>query len=264
MPVLFAVLKVAAILLFIVAALLVAAMFVPLGFAIEYRPGRVQVWAVYGPLRRTVWSRQARPKPARKSNTQAPSDTPPAAHETPPATPPPPSPKTTDTQESKTLPPEPVVQHTVPGTVPPKPTEEKEEASSGAVMGRLERILDLMTENPRALASCVLGHMRWLQRHSRFKIHIRHLNVFWTVTGEDAAQTAIAYGAEMAALNTLLALAQQTVRMQSDCLWLEPDFTGTRLAERRISCTVSARAILMFHLLYRIWKDPLLQPASQR
>ena len=80
---------------------------------------------------------------------------------------------------------------------------------------------------------------------------------------EDASRTAVVYGAEMAAFNTALALVQQTVLLQSDRLWLEPDFLGNRRAERRISCTVSASAILMFHLLYRIWKDPLLQPVPQ-
>ena len=42
-----------------------------------------------------------------------------------------------------------------------------------------------------------------------------------------------------------------------------PDFTGQRRQEREISFTVSACAALMFHLLYRIWKDPLLQPAPR-
>lgn len=276
MPILFAVLKVIAVLLLILAALLVTAMMLPLGFAVEYRPGRLRVSAVYGPLRRTIWSRRARHKA-------------PAADNKPPA---PPSSATKEeaskaqsaaevegqqkaegrpshpgeehppAQTDAAVPPQ-AVPKPAPMPQPPLPSEDEEETSSGAILGRLERILELLTEDPRALANCVLGHMRWLHRHSFFKIQIRHLRVFWTVTCEDAARTAVVYGAEMAALNTLLALVQQTVILQSDQLWLEPDFVGTRRAERRISCTVSAKAILMFHLLYRIWKDPLLQPVPQ-
>ena len=92
---------------------------------------------------------------------------------------------------------------------------------------------------------------------------IRHADVYWTVTCEDAAATAIAYGAEMAALNTALALIQQTVRLQSDRLWLEPDFTGQSMTNVGLPARCRASAVLMLHLLYRIWKDPLLQPQEQ-
>lgn len=236
MPVLLAVLKILAVLLVILVVLAVVALLLPLGFALEYRPDRFRVSAVYGPFRRTVWShRMHRPKQGQivdaLKETAAEAPAPPAAKEE---------------------------------VVPPEPSqeEEEEELPSGA-MGRLERMILLLEDNPKALADCVLGHMRWLHRHSIFKMSIRHADVFWTVTCEDAAKTAIAYGAEMAALNTAIALVQQTVRLQSDRLWLEPDFTGNRRAERKIACTVSASAILMLHLLYRVWKDPLLQPQTQ-
>lgn len=266
MPVLLAVLKIAAILVLAIVVLLVAAMLMPLGFAVEYRPGRIRVSAVYGPLRRTVWSRRAQRKAIRKKDNQPATGTTLSTEQQPLSAPVPPAAQAEERRRSPKPPQAPEGHSTPPASsvpLPPEP-EEEQEVSSGAVVGRLERILELLTEDPKALATCVLGHLRWLQRHSWFKIQIRHLDVFWTVTGEDAAHTAIVYGAEMAALNTLLALVQQMIAIQSDRLWLEPDFTGTQRAERRISCTVSARAILMFHLLYRIWKDPLLQPVSQR
>ena len=124
-------------------------------------------------------------------------------------------------------------------------------------------MLTLLEDDPQALLHCAWEHMRWLDRHSFFKVWVRHLNVFWTVTCEDASRTAIAYGAALSALNTALAAAQQMLHLQSDRLCLEPDFTGQRRQEREISFTVSACAALMFHLLYRIWKDPLLQPAPR-
>ena len=93
-------------------------------------------------------------------------------------------------------------------------------------------------------------------------MRVRRLQVFWTVTCEDAAATAIAFGAAMTALNTALAAVQQAIPLQSEGLWLEPDFTGARRADRHIFGIVQARAILMLHLLYRVWNDPLLQPQT--
>lgn len=266
MPFVLAVLKVLAIFLLLVAVLVIVALLLPLGFAVEYRPGRFRVSAVYGPFRRTIWAHRtrsraasaAREKPAvsqrgSAADSSTASDTP-----TPKAAP--------VTPEAEAAPP-PVAGQPAPGepgTAPePLLPEEEEEALPEGAMGRLERMLILLEEDPRKLGNCVLGHMRWLHRHSFFKMSIRQVDIFWTVTCEDAAATATVYGAEMAAFNTALALVQQTVRLKCKRLWLEPDFTGARRAERKIACVVSASAILMIHLLYRIWKDPLLQPAQQ-
>lgn len=63
----------------------------------------------------------------------------------------------------------------------------------------------------------------------------------------------------------LLAFVQQHVRLQSDRLWLEPDFTGQRAGERSISFSLKSCAgvllWLLLRLLRRLWKDPQLQPA---
>lgn len=267
MTVLFALVKILAVLVCVLIAIVITALLLPLGFAVEYRPNRLRVVAVYGPLRRTIWSHRLHKraifsKPDRHDNKSESRPQPaPFRKEAEEISEPAPEQETKLTELVKPdSPPEAAVQ-----PLPAEPVqEEDEEMESGAVLGRLERMIELAAEDPKALGNCVLQHMRWLQRHSIFKVHISHLNIFWTVTGDDAAETAIAYGAEMAAFNMLLALAQQMILLQSDCLWLEPDFTGTRHSERRISGTVSARAILMFHLLYRIWKDPLLQPATTK
>ena len=57
----------------------------------------------------------------------------------------------------------------------------------------------------------MFGHLRWVGRFLARHIKVQHLTVFWTVTGEDAAQTAGLYGAAMAAANNLLAFLQQVV-----------------------------------------------------
>lgn len=270
MVILLTILKVLAIVLGVVAVLVAVAVLLPLGFSVEYHPGYLRVSAVYGPLRRTIWSKHLRFRKKRpKQHNAVPSQPSASSKAEPPVRPEP-----AGAEPAAAAPGSPTNPVSAPPEAPPPPAEEappkpapavppeEEEVETGAIMGRVERIVELLAEDPKTLANCVLGHMHWLQKHSFFKVHVRHLNVFWTVTCEDAAKTAVAYGAEIAALNTALALVQQSVLLQSDRLWLEPDFLGTRRPERHISCTVSASAILMFHLLYRIWKDPLLQPSA--
>ena len=245
MPVLLLALKILAGLLLAVLVLLAAALLLPLGIAVEYRPGRIEIAAVCGPVRRSLRTYRT---PAAKPGGQKKPEPPGAA----------PAPETTETsvppgagERPQPAPPEPP---------PEEPEHAAPEEETGQKDGKLERILTLLEEDPAAVAACLWRHARWLGRHSPFKMQVRRLHVFWTVTCEDAAATAIAFGAAMTALNTALAAVQQAIPLQSDGLWLEPDFTGERRAQRRISGIVQARAILMLHLLYRVWNDPLLQP----
>lgn len=258
MAVLLTVLQILAVFVAVLLILFVVALLLPLGFAVEYRPDHFRVSAVYGPLRRTVWYHRFRRKKSYNAtvSSQTESSSSPAREAAP-----------TQAASLPSVGEGPAEQVSL-GKLPSAPEkaalpEEEEEELPSGVAGRLDRMLSLLEEEPQTFGRCVLGHMRWLHRHSLFKISVRHADVFWTVTCEDASTTAIAYGAELAAFNTALALVQQTVHLQSDRLWLEPDFTGTRRSERKIACTVSASAILMAHLLYRIWKDPLLQPQPQ-
>ena len=81
---------------------------------------------------------------------------------------------------------------------------------------------------------------KWLRR-----VRVCHLKVFWTVTGADAADTAISYGAYMAACNTALAVARDHLTIQSDLLRLEPDFTGEQKEKRSISCQILSRTYII-------------------
>ena len=56
---------------------------------------------------------------------------------------------------------------------------------------------------------------------------VSKLNVIWTITGETAAETAILYGQTLTTLNTILAIAQDHIKIQADQLWLEADYTGS-------------------------------------
>ena len=99
-------------------------------------------------------------------------------------------------------------------------------------------------------------------------LRLAHVTVFWTVTGQDAAATAVTYGALLGALNTAWALLQQSVRVQADRLWLEPDFTGQQKADRCISLQVrSCAAVLLWLALRfarRLYKEPLWQPEKSK
>lgn len=86
--------------------------------------------------------------------------------------------------------------------------------------------MQLLSNDPMAFARCMLGHTDWLGRHLLRSVRVSGLDIFWTVTADEASATAELFGAEMALANNLLALVQQYIRVQSDRLWLEPDFTG--------------------------------------
>lgn len=91
---------------------------------------------------------------------------------------------------------------------------------------------------------------KWLRR-----VRVCHLKVFWTVTGADAADTAISYGAYMAACNTALAVARDHLTIQSDLLRLEPDFTGEQKEKRSISCQILSRMYIILLVVRTLMRE---------
>ena len=237
MAILFFILRLIGWVLLAILLLLVVALLLPLGIQAAYRPGEAFAKAFYGSLKFTLWPRggtqgTALPAPAPRpaaTAAQAEAKTTPASapEETPPA------------QNSK-------------GGLP------------FGISDHIDAAMQLLSDDPMAFAKCMLGHTGWLGRRLLRTVRVQHLDVFWTVTADEASTTAELYGAEMAALNNLLAFLQQYIRLQSDRLWLEPDFTGERTGERNISFRVSIGTgvllWLLLRLLWRLWKDPQLQP----
>lgn len=135
------------------------------------------------------------------------------------------------------------------------------------ISARIDAAMQLLSNDPMAFARCMLGHTGWLGRHLLRSVRMSGLDIFWTVTAGEASATAELFGAEMALANNLLALVQQYIRVQSDRLWLEPDFTGERAGERIVSFRLTSCAAvllwLVIRLLHRLWKDPQLQPAAK-
>ncbi len=254
--------------------ILLAALILPLGIRFSYRPGSLQVRAYYGPLQFTLWPRDgagsapaapqpaAAPAPSAGTSAATEGKTPHAATAGKPSAPP-----ATKAAAPHTLPESAAAPQ--PGSADTAPPEPESTPPKGSLpFGISEHISaarQLLSDDPMAFASCMLGHTGWLGRLCLRALRITNLDIFWTVHAEEAAATAALYGAEMALANNLLAFVQQHVRLQSDRLWLEPDFTGQRAGERSISFSLKSCAgvllWLLLRLLRRLWKDPQLQPA---
>ena len=132
--------------------------------------------------------------------------------------------------------------------------------------GLVERVLGAFRSNPveflSHLFSLVMAAGGWLLHGVR----ITRLRVLWTVTREDASDTAITYGRAVDALNTALAVARDHMKIESEELRLEPDFTGERAAQRRISFELFTRPVIVLvigvRLLRRFLHDPVLFPKA--
>lgn len=282
MAILFFILRLIGWVLLAILLLLVVALLLPLGIQAAYRPGEAFAKAFYGPLKFTLWPRggtqgaqsKAKSKPTQKSPEKPDTSPPPTVIKTVegekasvtvkvepdksalPAPAPRPA-ATTAQAEAKTTP-----------ASAPEETPPAQNSKGGLPFGisdHIDAAMQLLSDDPMAFAKCMLGHTGWLGRRLLRTVRVQHLDVFWTVTADEAGTTAELYGAEMAALNNLLAFLQQYIRLQSDRLWLEPDFTGERTGERNISFRVSIGTgvllWLLLRLLWRLWKDPQLQPA---
>lgn len=281
MAILFFILRLIGWVLLAILLLLVVALLLPLGIQAAYRPGEAFAKAFYGPLKFTLWPRggtqgtqsKAKSKPTQKSPEKPDTSPPPTVIKTVegekasvtikvepdksalPAPAPRPA-ATTAQAEAKTTP-----------ASAPEKTPPAQNSKGGLPFGisdHIDAAMQLLSDDPMAFAKCMLGHTGWLGRRLLRTVRVQHLDVFWTVTADEASTTAELYGAEMAALNNLLAFLQQYIRLQSDRLWLEPDFTGERTGERNISFRVSIGTgvllWLLLRLLWRLWKDPQLQP----
>lgn len=284
MAILFFILRLIGWVLLAILLLLVVALLLPLGIQAAYRPGEAFAKAFYGPLKFTLWPRggtqgaqsKAKSKPTQKSPEKPDTSPPPTVIKTVegekasvtikvepdksalPA--PAPRPAATAAQaEAKTTP------ASAPEETPPA-QDSKGDLPFG-ISDHIDAAMQLLSDDLMAFAKCMLGHTGWLGRRLLRTVRVQHLDVFWTVTADEAGTTAELYGAEMAALNNLLAFLQQYIRLQSDRLWLEPDFTGERAGERIVSFRLTSCAAvllwLVIRLLHRLWKDPQLQPAAK-
>ena len=266
MTILLAILKFFGVLLLVLLLLLLAALLLPLGLDIRYKAGRWQVQARYAMLHFTLYPPKSAPQQTPSPAPETPKENPPAAEKPNP----PPAAKAEPAQNTqKADKPQPPPKQPTP---PADKAQAKPKPQAGGlpfgIGARIDAALALLQRDPVAFVKCAFGHLGWLGRSAAKSLRLEHVTVFWTVTGQDAAATAVTYGALLGALNTAWALLQQSVRVQADRLWLEPDFTGQQKADRCISLQVrSCAAVLLWLALRfarRLYKEPLWQPEKSK
>lgn len=240
-----------ALLVLLVVVLVLAALLlvVPVGISVRWTPavGAV-VNACLGPVRYMLYPRRKKkakkkPKPAQEKTETG---------ERPPKAPEPAAPTAT------AMPEEPAA--SAPAEAPTRETE------TAAAVPDPEPPLPPLTDIPQdelepderdALLGAAKVFFQTLAPHrARLLrgVEVRKLTVFWTVTGDDAADTAVAYGRRMALANNLLGLARQYLSIRADSLRMEPDFTG-QMAEKRIfSCQIQTRPYIILLILFYLMR----------
>ena len=251
------VLKIIGMILLALLLLLLLALLLPAGIHFRWSHiGGLRLQLCYGPLHFTLYPRKADEEekkaetkaetkqgntPKTEPTSAAPSKpTPPPAKADLPAQP---------TMEKQTEPTEakPAKAPEEPQKAEPAPPAEKEQGKpkapeTPAAEPQPEEDTGLVDRIKAAARADPVGYVRHLFSVLRASVgpllrgfRVSKLNVIWTITGETAAETAILYGQTLTTLNTILAIAQDHIKIQADQLWLEADYTGSAKQQRVVS-----------------------------
>lgn len=279
------VLKIIGMILLALLLLLLLALLLPAGIHFRWSHiGGLRLQLCYGPLHFTLYPRKAdeeekkaEPKaetkqgntPKTEPTSAAPSKpTPPPAKADLPAQP---------TMEKQTEPTE-AKPAKAPETSPqpeqavPKPkVKSVPAAETPAAEPQPEDDTGLVDRIKAAVRADPVGYVRHLFSVLRASVgpllrgfRVSKLNVIWTITGETAAETAILYGQTLTTLNTILAIAQDHIKIQADQLWLEADYTGSAKQQRVVSLKLLLCPLLaLVTVVCFVWHarhDPQLLP----
>jgi hypothetical protein len=279
------VLKIIGMILLALLLLLLLALLLPAGIHFRWSHiGGLRLQLCYGPLHFTLYPRKAdeeekkaEPKaetkqgntPKTEPTSAAPSKpTPPPAKADLPAQP---------TMEKQTEPTE-AKPAKAPETSPqpeqavPKPKAKSAPAAeTPAAEPQPEEDTGLVDRIKAAVRADPVGYVRHLFSVLRASVgpllrgfRVSKLNVIWTITGETAAETAILYGQTLTTLNTILAIAQDHIKIQADQLWLEADYTGSAKQQRVVSLKLLLCPLLaLVTVVCFVWHarhDPQLLP----
>lgn len=279
------VLKIIGMILLALLLLLLLALLLPAGIHFRWSHiGGLRLQLCYGPLHFTLYPRKAdeeekkaEPKaetkqgntPKTEPTSAAPSKpTPPPAKAELPAQP---------TMEKQTEPTE-AKPAKAPETSPqpeqavPKPkVKSAPAAETPAAEPQPEEDAGLVDRIKAAVRADPVGYVRHLFSVLRASVgpllrglRVSKLNVIWTITGETAAETAILYGQTLTTLNTILAIAQDHIKIQADQLWLEADYTGSAKQQRVVSLKLLLCPLLaLVTVVCFVWHarhDPQLLP----
>ena len=286
------VLKIIGMILLALLLLLLLALLLPAGIHFRWSHiGGLRLQLCYGPLHFTLYPRKAdeeekkaEPKAETKQgntpktepiSAAPPKPTPPPAKAELPAQP---------TMEKQTEPTEakpakaPDEPQKAPETSPqpeqavPKPKAKSAPAAeTPAAEPQPEEDTGLVDRIKAAVRADPVGYVRQLFSVLRTSVgpllrgfRVSKLNVIWTITGETAAETAILYGQTLTTLNTILAIAQDHIKIQADQLWLEADYTGSAKQQRVVSLKLLLCPLLaLVTVVCFVWHarhDPQLLP----
>lgn len=291
------VLKIIGMILLALLLLLLLALLLPAGIHFRWSHiGGLRLQLCYGPLHFTLYPRKAdeeKKKAEPKAETKqgnTPKNEPTSA--APPKPTPPPAKAPEEPQKAEPAPPAEKEQGKpkAPETSPqpeqavPKPKAKSApasqpgaaaahapEAETPAAEPQPEEDTGLVDRIKAAVRADPVGYVRHLFSVLRASVgpllrgfRVSKLNVIWTITGETAAETAILYGQTLTTLNTILAIAQDHIKIQADQLWLEADYTGSAKQQRVVSlklllCPLLA-LVTVVCLVWHARHDPQLLP----
>ena len=288
------VLKIIGMILLALLLLLLLALLLPAGIHFRWsHTGGLRLQLCYGPLHFTLYPRKAdeeekkaEPKAETKQGNTPKTEPTSAA---PPKPTPPPAKAPEEPQKAEPAPPAEKEQGKpkAPETSPqpeqavPKPKAKSAPVSQpGAAAAHApaaetepqpEEDTGLVDRIKAAVRADPVGYVRHLFSVLRASVgpllrgfRVSKLNVIWTITGETAAETAILYGQTLTILNTILAIAQDHIKIQADQLRLEADYTGSAKQQRVVSfklllCPLLA-LVTVVRFVWRAWHDPQLLP----
>ncbi len=282
------VLKIIGMLLLALLLLLLLALLLPAGIHFRWSHiGGLRLQLCYGPLHFTLYPRKAdeeekkaEPKaetkqgntPKTKPTSAAPpKPTPPPAEPAPPAEKEQGKPKAPETSpQPEQAVPKPKAK-SAPASQPGAAAAPAPAAETPAAEPQPEEDTGLVDRIKAAVRADPVGYVRHLFSVLRASagpllcgFRVSKLNVIWTITGETAAETAILYGQTLTTLNTILAIAQDHIKIQADQLWLEADYTGSAKQQRVVSLKLLLCPLLaLVTVVCFVWHarhDPQLLP----
>ena len=279
------VLKIIGMILLALLLLLLLALLLPAGIHFRWSHiGGLRLQLCYGPLHFTLYPRKAdeegkKAEPKAETKQRNTSKTEPTSA-APPKPTPPPAKAPEEPQKAEPAPPaekeqgKPKAPETSPQpeqAVPKPKAKSAPAAETPATEPQPEEDTGLVDRIKAAVRADPVGYVRHLFSVLRASVgpllrgfRVSKLNVIWTITGETAAETAILYGQTLTTLNTILAIAQDHIKIQADQLWLEADYTGSAKQQRVVSLKLLLCPLLaLVTVVCFVWHarhDPQLLP----
>lgn len=279
------VLKIIGMILLALLLLLLLALLLPAGIHFRWSHiGGLRLQLCYGPLHFTLYPRKAdeeekKAEPKAETKQGNTPKTEPTSAAPPKPTPPPakaelPAQPTMEKQMEPTVAKPAKAPETSPQpeqAVPKPKAKSAPAAETPAAEPQPEEDTGLVDRIKAAVRADPVGYVRHLFSVLRASVgpllrgfRVSKLNVIWTITGETAAETAILYGQTLTTLNTILAIAQDHIKIQSDQLWLEADYTGSAKQQRVVSLKLLLCPLLaLVTVVCFVWHarhDPQLLP----